>query len=184
MVSPDRPHYPGPEVILRFGLTPLRMVGAERVEGVEFAVGHRTEFVPARSVITAIGFSPEPEGSVSEMTAESAVTGRIEPGLYRTGWAKRGPRGAIPENRACAKAVADEIVTDLAEGSLTVSPHKRGFEGLPTAVRERAISYEQWLTLEAHERELAARGRIRRKLPNHDQMVAIARRAIATTDER
>lgn len=177
MIAADRPEHPGPRVELRFGLTPVRVLGSDHVEGVEFAAGDETVIVPATSIITAIGFTPLADDHLSELVAEHSDIGRIEPGLYRTGWAKRGPRGAIPENRACAKSVADEIMADLADGSLAVSPEKSGFDGLPDEVRARAIGYHHWLALEAHERENAPEGRVRRKLSDHDRMVAVARGA-------
>lgn len=177
LLDAERPAHPGPEVTLRFGLSPLRVVGADRVEAVEFAVSGTDEVVriPATAVVTAIGFTAAPDHALAAIVADPAATGRVAPGLYRTGWAKRGPRGAIPENRACAKSVADEIAADLGSGALPVDPARRGFDGLPEAVRARAVSYDQWLALDAYERELAPAGRVRRKLPDHDQMAAIAR---------
>ena len=188
LVSEARPAHPGPEVALRFGHSPVRVLGEGRVEGVEFACGDELVVVPATAVITAIGFASrdgagdgaddgdEVAKLITELGADE-TSGRIEPGLYRSGWAQRGPRGAIPENRTFAKAVADEIAADLASGALGVSAERRGFAGLPDAVRSRAVSYEEWLVLEAHERELAPEGRVRRKLPHHETMVAIARGA-------
>lgn len=177
LVSSERPRYPGPRVTLRFGLNPVRILGSGRVEGVEFASGDELLVVPATSVITAIGFAPLAEGRLAEMLHHHSETGRLASGLYRTGWAKRGPRGAIPENRSCAKSVADEIIADLTDGSLAPSAAKPGFDGLPFAVRERAIDYDHWLALEAHERATAPAGRIRRKIPDHAHMISVARGA-------
>lgn len=178
LADPARPAGPGPEVALRFGAVPLRILGDDRVEGVEFAVDGRIEVAPATSVITAIGFRPEPD-VLSRLLDDhglpaQATTGRVAPGVYRTGWAKRGPSGAIPENRACAKEVADEMLLDLAAGSLRATGAP-GLAGLPEAVRERAISYDQWMNLERHERELAPSDRVRRKLTQTEAMLAIAR---------
>lgn len=176
LVAPDRPAHDGPEVTLCFGFTPLRVVGDSRVEGIELISDETVTLVRASAILTAIGFSPS--GTLADLIrshANNAEVGRIEPGLYRTGWAKRGPRGAIPENRACAKSVAEEITADISSGSLSVSTTTLGFEGLPAELRARAIDYDQWLTLEAHERELAPASRIRQKISNHDRMVAIAR---------
>lgn len=175
LVSDERPTYAGPEVTLRFGVTPLRVIGDDRVEAVEFADGSGTFIVPASSVITAIGFRAEGTGALDRLVAEPAATGRIEPGLYRSGWAKRGPKGAIPENRACAKSVADELAADLAAGDLSVSPDTLGFTGLAAEVRERAVDYRQWQVLDAHERASAEPERVRRKISDHDRMVAIAK---------
>ena len=178
LLSPDRPAHPGPAVDLRFGWSPVRILGEDRVTGVELARGDELAIIPATAVITAIGFGAagddEPAALIGGLAPDPA-TGRIEPGLYRAGWAQRGPRGAIPENRTFAKQVADEIAADLASGALPVDPARTGYAGLPDAVRERAVGYEQWLALEAHERELAPAGRVRRKLADHDRMGRIAR---------
>ena len=173
LTSPGRPASPGPSVTLRFGALPVRIIGTDRVEAVEFAAGDEIFVVPASSVITAVGFTAS--GHLADLLADRADVGAIEPGLYRTGWAKRGPSGGIPENRACAKSVAEEIVADLASGHLTVSVARLGFEGLPSGTRSMSVDYPQWLRLEQHERDLAPAGRIRRKISDHDQMVAIAR---------
>lgn len=173
LVNPGRPAAQGPTVTLRFGAIPLRILGSDRVEAVEFAVGDEIVVVPASAVITAVGFAAS--GPLADLLAAHSEVGAIEPGLYRTGWAKRGPRGGIPENRACAKSVAEEIVADLTSGVLPVSEATLGFEGLPTSVQSVAIDYAHWLNLEQHERDLAPASRVRRKITDHNEMVAIAR---------
>lgn len=175
LVSPDRPAHPGPQVTLRFGVTPVRIVGEHRVTGVEFADDTGTVTVPATGVVTAIGFRAAGTGPLDALVATSAESGRLAPGLYRTGWAKRGPKGAIPENRACAKSVADEILDDLASGALAVSADTLGFAGLSPEVRERAVDYRQWQVLDAYEQSEAEPDRVRRKFADHDRMVSIAK---------
>lgn len=172
LVASERPAHPGPAVTLRFGVIPVRILGEERVEAVEFAAGDDVVVVPATSVITAVGFAAS--GPLAALLADHSEVGGIEPGLYRTGWAKRGPSGGIPENRACAKSVAEEIVADVTSGALPGSETRLGFDGLPADVRAASVDYAQWLRLEQHERELAPSGRIRRKISDHDRMVAIA----------
>ena len=171
LFSEGRTPAPGPDVSFRFGSTPIRVLGTDRVEGIEVLTQDGVEILPATSVITAIGFESEDNLLHPELHAHSAV-GRIEPGLYRTGWAKRGPKGAIPENRTCAKLVSSEIIEDLDAGILSVGAP--GFHALPKEVTERRVSFQQWSVLEAHERELATPDRIRQKLSDHDAMVRIA----------
>ncbi len=178
LTAPSRLAHPGPEVSLRFGAVPLRVIGDGKVQGVEVAIGDTVELIPATSVITAIGFTPADDLLTGLLASHSAPavarTGRIDTGLYRTGWAKRGPRGAIPENRACAKEVAEEIIADLGSGILPRGDGS-GFDSLPRAIQEQAISYEQWLNLDQHERDIAATGRVRRKLTDTRAMIDIAR---------
>lgn len=176
LVDADRPAYDGPRVTLRFGLIPQKILGEDRVEGVEFDEGGEIVTIPADVVVTAIGFQGDgADDDVAKLTHSPSETGRIEAGLYRTGWAKRGPIGAIPENRADAKGVADEIVADLESGAIEVSETRAGFEGLPEAVREAAVDFEEWLAIDAHERERASEGRVRQKLATHTDMVTVAK---------
>ncbi len=174
LVSADRSPTSAPLISLRFGVTPLRILGTDRVEGIEITTSAGVETIPATSVVTAIGF--EHDGSdIASLTAEPAPTGRLATGLYRTGWAKRGPQGAIPENRTCAKQVADEFLADLKEGKL--SSGSPGFSGLHDSVQAKALSFPEWTNLDQYERELAPTGRVRRKLTDHETMVSIARQA-------
>lgn len=171
------------EVVFHFGWTPARVTGSDRVEGVEF-VGTRdadeTLTLAADSVIAAIGFelhddAPDMFGGASiDLTADPS-TGRFGDALYRTGWFKRGPRGTIPENRADAKEVADEIVADFEAGKIQTSGSQVGFAALPELTRNLAVSFVDWQRLDAHEQAQAPAGRVRRKLADHDTMVSIAR---------
>lgn len=164
---------PGPSVHVRFGAMPVRVVGDHRVSAVEFEQDGKLERITASAVLIATGFSAGAD-PLAEYVATPNTTGRIEAGLYRTGWAKRGPRGAIPENRACAKAVAEEIVADLSESA--GASGREGFEALPERVREKSISYEQWQLIDAHERAQAGPDRARRKIFDTAEMLRIARR--------
>lgn len=166
----------GPDVHLIFGATPERTLGDGHVTGLEVRTDAGVTRIPATAVLTAIGFDSDPADELARLcAAPSPESGRLRPGLYRTGWAKRGPNGAIPENRACAKSVADEIVADITTGTLPVSAEKRGFAALPTLVQEHAITFTQWRALDAHEQANAAPDRVRRKLTDHAEMAAIAR---------
>ena len=167
-----------PHVSLRFGATPVRVLGDTHVTGVEFTANGGAERVAAQSVLTAIGFTASDGLLARTLTAHAAPrssgTGRIAPRLYRAGWAQTGPVGAIPSNRASAKAVAAEILADIASGALAPSGAP-GFAGLPAAIQDRAVSFGQWHTIDAHERATARPDRVRQKLTETDHMIAIAR---------
>lgn len=168
----ERPIAPGAHVTLRFGAVPISVLGEDRVSGVEFTVDGRIERVPASAVLLATGFHAGAD-PLAELIAVPAESGRIAPGLYRTGWAKRGPRGAIPENRACAKSVADEILEDLrARGNDTKSG---GYAALPESLRASAVSFAHWQRIDAHERESASANRSRNKISDVSEMLRISR---------
>jgi ferredoxin--NADP+ reductase len=171
LVSTERENRGGPRVTLCFGLSPQQVVGSTHVAGIELTADDASLSIACSTVLTAVGFA----STGAEVTGEPAETGRIEAGVYRSGWAKRGPRGGIPENRSCAKAVASEIVADIESGALKASTDKLGFGGLSAEIRDQAVTYDQWLALDAYEREHAPAERVRRKFADHARMIAIAR---------
>lgn len=176
LTGADRQSVSGPDVTLHFDTTPMRITGETTVTGIECVRGDEVILIPATSIITAVGFGATADDHVAAH-GFTALTepGRLAPGLYRTGWAKRGPRGAIPENRACAKQVAEEIIADLTAGLITPSAEKQGLDALPATVTAHSVDYAEWLRLEEHERALASEHRVRTKLPHHDRMIAVAK---------
>jgi len=121
-------------------------------------------------VITAIGFAAERARSLVEVSAEARTAGRIDSGLYVAGWARRGPRGTIPSQRADARELAAVVAAEITA---------KGSAGL-AALRPRvpyATGYDGWLLIDAHESRAAGPGRVRRKLSALDDMRMIARSA-------
>ncbi|MEU4317598.1 FAD-dependent oxidoreductase [Nocardia fluminea] len=130
----DRPptHSPRLSVELIFGhrVTALTSAGGHiRVDTEKAESGDRVRLT-ADSVITASGFTCEPlpgipvgsDGAVCNKQGRVITPGSGEPiaGLYAVGWAKRGGRGGVGENRRCAAQTVDMIVADTA--SLRGSP--------------------------------------------------------------
>ncbi|MBB5750327.1 cytochrome P450 [Micrococcus sp. TA1] len=166
--------------------------------------------IAADSVITAIGFQAgdgELTAALDGITDQARQSGRVEPGLYLAGWARRGPQGTIPSQRSDARDLAEVIAGDLAAardaeaapeegpgsgpgsgdtGSGGVSSGgagdqhsgKTGIVGLRPYLG-RATDYEGWLRLDAHERAAAAKGRVRAKLLDRRRMRLIASSATA-----
>jgi Sulfite reductase, alpha subunit (flavoprotein) len=74
-------------------------------------VGRRGDVVlPVDDVVTAIGFAADPAGLA---VPGAYPDGRADRGLYAAGWLRRGPRGAIPDQRTDARALARVIAEDL-----------------------------------------------------------------------
>jgi ferredoxin/flavodoxin---NADP+ reductase len=104
-------------------------------------------------------------------------SGRIvgAPGLYATGWIKRGPSGIIGTNRADAVATVQSILADLAR----LDPYpKPGSAELHAALGRRGtriVSYADWLRIDAEEqRRGAATGKPREKITRVSDMLALA----------
>ncbi|PTW99938.1 FAD-dependent oxidoreductase [Pararhodobacter aggregans] len=149
------------EIHFHFGWTPEVIEGTDRVTAARFRQGDARLVLPCDTVLTAIGFEGERPAADAE--------GAIAPGLYATGWLKRGPRGTIPENRADAQNVAARIAADLAD----VAPGKAGRDGV-LALVPGAVHYDHWQRIDAAERADCPEGRVRRKIPTTARMLAIA----------
>ena len=121
----------GRRITLRFGLTPQRVLGAGRVEGLAVARtgGRGGEDVEAGLVVTSIGSRGEPVPGLPFDPARGVVpnedgrvvdpaTGAPVPGTYVAGWAKRGPTGFIGTNKSCSQDTVAALVDDHNAGVL------------------------------------------------------------------
>lgn len=139
-------HQPGSKPItihFRFNAPPL----AFRPGEVELAVG----ILPVDLVVTCIGYEGEPFPR--------------QEGVYAVGWARRGPTGTIPSNRAESHAVAKEVLAWL----VARDPKSRP-DILPAA-----IDAAGWHRIDRHEVAAgAALGRPRVKLTDWPALLAVA----------
>jgi NADPH-dependent glutamate synthase beta subunit-like oxidoreductase len=156
--------------------------GKEHVTGVRVertkvengrAVGTGEVFdIPADVVVPSVGYQAEPStgapldewGSIVEN-----IDGRVEPGVYAVGWAKRGPTGTIAMNRKDSHGVVDLLLEDV-----TADPSKVGAAGLDKLLAEKevqVVSYEQWLKIEAAEVAAAPPPAPRKKFTSIEAML-------------
>ncbi|WP_445620234.1 cytochrome P450 [Kushneria sp. Sum13] len=156
-----------------FEAVPERINGQAQVEGLALRFEGDTVSLAADSVITAIGFVPDPEDAVSKALAElpaASETGRIEAGLYLAGWLRRGARGTIPDQRSDARALASVIGADIATGEVTCSR-----SGL--APHAEATDIDGWRRIDHVECARPAAGRVRTKLDTLEALLESARNA-------
>jgi ferredoxin--NADP+ reductase len=117
-------------------------------------------------------------------------TGTQVPGLYATGWIKRGPVGLIGHTKSDAAETIAHLLNDLAGLPLASDPAPDAVPGLLDAKGVAYTSWEGWLALDAHEQALGAAAdpvpslqgtvpRERVKVVERAEMVAVSR----TTDE-
>jgi ferredoxin--NADP+ reductase len=156
-------------IVFRFGLTPAAVDGTDRAVAVRFDTAGGPETIPCSSVLTAIGF--ESAGTLPREALISAAldgeAGRLAPGLFATGWFRRGPRGTIPENRADAQALAKLIL-----GETDADPGRPGHAVLTGL--DALVDYAGWQRIDAAETRSASQGRCRAKISNRDEMLRIA----------
>lgn len=158
---------------LLLGWETVGLVGDDRVTAVRVRRGDEVREVPVDSIITAIGFDfAETDGlGTGPLTADSDA-GRLAPGLFRTGWLRRGSHGTIAENRRCAKTVATAVAASLAD---FVGDDKAGIEALPRELIAQSVGYDGWRLVAARETESAEPDRVRHKIRRHEEMVGVAR---------
>ncbi|WP_372739572.1 FAD-dependent oxidoreductase [Neptunomonas sp.] len=133
------------------------------------------------TVISAIGFQSL---SIPDIPFDSAKgiflhqQGKIESGVYATGWCKRGSHGVIPANRVDAVNLAKTIIADWEHTVLP--PHKTGFSGISTLLENKNIkpvSYKDWLVIDQAEIKRATQSKPREKFTSITQMLTLVNKS-------
>jgi len=112
------------KLAISFLLTPLEIIGSEKVEAIRFAcneviddkVSATSEIIelPCDLVITAIGYQVLPIPGVGFANGKVVnENGHVADNLYVVGWAKRGPNGVIGTNKSDSSDVVKLLLTKL-----------------------------------------------------------------------
>ncbi|GAC68176.1 4Fe-4S binding protein [Gordonia soli] len=155
-------------LVFRFLRTPVELEGSNTVEAIRLApsrpdatgaasaderietglvlrsIGYRGRPIPGLPFDHDRGVVPNDEGRVID------DSGQPVPGAYVTGWIKRGPRGVIGTNRACAEQTVGNVFADHDAGTLDrgVADH----EALMSALTERGADPVDWVGWRAIDR--------------------------------
>ena len=128
--------------------------------------------IPALLVIACIGYrTPAIDGVPYEHGRGrfANVDGRIMPGLYCVGWARRGPSGTIGTNRPDGYGVIGLVAGDIGQGA-----GKAGRPGLDALLASRhvdVVTFRDWQRIEAAEIARARDGSPREKFVHVDAML-------------
>jgi len=176
-----------PRIRLAYGLTPHRVLGQDRVEGVAFTVTGTDEVreVAAGMVLTSIGYRGKPIRDLP-FDEDAAVVpndgGRVVgmPGVYVAGWIKRGPTGFIGTNKSCAAETVHHLVADYNAGSLT-DPTVRpsALDGLVRTRQPDVVDAAGWRAIDEAEIARGGPDRPRDKFTEVSDMLAAAAAAPA-----
>ncbi|PYY40715.1 FAD-dependent oxidoreductase [Curtobacterium sp. MCPF17_046] len=135
------------------------------------AVGYVGSPLPGVPFDGRYGVIPNHEGQVLDADATPI------PGVYATGWIKRGPVGLIGHTKSDAMETVQHIVTD--QGSWW-TPEDPSEEAVPALLRERGVDFtdlDGWHALDEHEIALGeAEGRARVKVVPRDEMIDVSLR--------
>ena len=123
-------------------------------------------------IVTCIGYktSPIPGVPFEESAGRFANDqGRILPGLYCVGWARRGPSGTIGTNRPDGYSVVERIAEDIGSGG--GKRGRAGFDELAAARGLDVVTFRDWKKIEAEEEKRARDGAPREKFVDVDEMI-------------
>ena len=166
-----------------FFAAPVRIEGDGKVERVviertrldenlkSIATGE-TYSIPASMVVACIGYQTPPiEGVPYEHGRGRFASdeGRILPGLYCVGWARRGPTGTIGTNKPDGFAIVELIAADIDGGA-----GKEGRLGLDALLDKRGVQvvkYSDWKKIEEAEAARARDGAPREKFVTVEDMI-------------
>ncbi len=186
-----------PRIRLAYQLTPSRVIGDPRADGIEFTATGTGEVcrLAAGLVLTSIGYRGKPIRDLPFDDAAAVVPndgGRvIDPGsgaavrgTYVAGWIKRGPTGFIGTNKSCAAQTVQRLVADYNDGRLTDPGGTAG--ALDRLVRRRKpdmVDAEGWRRIDRAEvARGAVDGRPRVKFTAVDDMLAEAAHTPSASD--
>jgi ferredoxin--NADP+ reductase len=188
-------------VVLRFCVSPVAIVGNDRVEAVEVVRNElvadesgqiravpteEREVIPCGIVLRSVGYRgtaipgvPFDEGRATIRNDQGRVledAGTPIPGLYCTGWIKRGPSGVIGTNKKDATESVALLLADAEEGLLP----QRGSGEIAEVLSAKGVTpvnYAGWEAIDAVERARGeTQGRPRVKLCSWDELLETAAR--------
>ena len=157
-------------------VTGLRLEKNQIADGRATGTGETFD-LDAQTVISAIGYRSQ---SIEGMPFDegrgivSNEEGRVEDGVYTSGWCKRGPQGVIPANRADSMGVAKQIIADLEAN--TPAGDKAGFNKIAALLDERnvrTVAFADWQTINEAEVSRAEGDKPREKFNRIPEMLAL-----------
>ena len=164
----DAPADPGRRrIIFLFHSTPDKILGHDHVESVSVTTAGTTHEIVTDLVVRSIGYRSTPIAGLpfdgtrgifpnvdGRMTDE---VGEILPGVYVTGWARRGPKGGIGANKLCAEQTVEEFLADARDGKLARAT--RSADDFTTLLRRRTRHVIGYAGMRAIDRAERRRGR-------------------------
>jgi ferredoxin--NADP+ reductase len=191
-------------LVLRFLLSPVAILGEQRVEAIELVHNHlepdadgalravptgERETLTCGIVFRSVGYRgvtlpdvpfDDSRGTIrNERGRVVDERGNVVPGAFATGWIKRGPSGVIGTNKKDATETVELLLADLHGGPRKNRPPEE-VERLLLGRGARPVVYEGWTSIDSHERAAGEPlGRPRVKLCTWAELLAAAERVAA-----
>jgi ferredoxin--NADP+ reductase len=187
-------------IVLRFLVSPLAILGEDKVEGVEIVRNElveengrvvarptgETEVIPAGLVLRSVGYKGVALSGVPFDERSGTIPndrGRVEAAdrTYAAGWIKRGPSGVIGTNKKDAAETVELLLEDARAGNLNRSSvdSTQSLEALLDERGANYVEYEGWQAIDAAERSMGEPlGRPRVKLHMWEKLLETGLRKI------
>lgn len=145
-----------------------------------------TEVVPVQALYRAVGYRGSPLPGVP-FDAERGVVpnragrviaedGQPMPGVYATGWIKRGPVGLIGHTKSDAMETVESLLADRASWWVPEDPDPAAVSALLESRGVPVTTVDGWHRLDEHELRLGeTTGRARVKVVSREDMTRISR---------
>jgi len=131
------------------------------------SIGYRSEAIEGAPFDPQRGVVPNDRGRVLDDSHHV-------PGLYVTGWQKRGPSGIIGTNRADSIETVEALLSDFAAASGSPRPGATALRDLLEGRGIRIVGLEDWQKIDAAETERGkATGKPREKFTRIDEMLSV-----------
>ena len=169
-------------IVFRFLTSPVEVVGEGHVDGVRVVHNSlddtgrlvtggpdekNSERIETSLVLRSVGYTGSPIAGLPFDPTLGVVRndcGRVLdddaepiPGVYVTGWIKRGPKGVIGTNRTCAHETVTKIWEDFDEGRLSRKIKDRSdLDGLLADRGAEPVNWPGWLAIDTAERARGA----------------------------
>lgn len=133
----------------------------------------QTYAIEAGLIISCIGYQTPPIPGVPYEHGRGRFAnddGRILPGLYCVGWARRGPSGTIGTNKPDGTRIAEMLMGDIGPGA-----GKTGRSGLDALLASRGVTpvtFRDWQRINDAEIQAAIDGAPREKFTSVEDMLA------------
>lgn len=141
------------------------------IQAIYRAVGYFGSALPGVPYDKRHGVIPNHEGQVIRKDSNERV-----PGVYATGWIKRGPVGLIGHTKSDAMETVRHIINDQGSWWQPADPSEEAIVELLAARGVKWTDLEGWHRLDEHEVALGAdQERARIKVVPRDEMVRVSR---------
>jgi NADPH-dependent glutamate synthase beta subunit-like oxidoreductase len=149
------------------------LVERTRLDAGGRAVGTGERYtLDASLVVSCIGYRTPPIPGIpydDQLGRFANSDGRVLPGLYCVGWARRGPTGTIGANRPDGYMIVEKIAEDVGAGA-----GKEGRSALDRLIAERGVkpvTFRDWQKIDLAEINRATGGAPREKFTSVHEMI-------------